>query len=546
MQASDLPARFAIPFAKNADAAFIRPIPVDTVTEGAASLDQGFPAITFTPPGAGGIPPNGKDFNGIFNQTSAWNWWQAAGGPVGYDATFSSENGGYPKGAVLCASTPGWAWQSTADNNTSNPDAGGANWTLIQYDTTGVLRCPTYSAAEATHVPASVNAIDLLGYATLGDLGAARYVRSTGDYQLTTADGAHWLLVEPIANPYMLGAVGNGVADDTVPLQNFISFCQVYNVLGLLNGFFKTTSPISITARIKILGNGTAKASLLPGNHSGIVINTSEQVDLSSFVISYLVTPTNINTAGIVKTSPSGQESLGDRFDNIEIFNAYQCMSIDRANLWTMDRCIFEGAVLDCLVVRNTFNADHGDGSISNSTFGSAPAGAGIRYNSGGGLKVVNSKIFNCEFGIALNLASGAFTSDLLVSNASIENVTYALFFSRLGTIGTFSNIQINNCEWESDFGTVVTQDVNEAWVINLSCSDNVWLANPVVGIMYDIHSASNVSILGGCAQSQTSGTKKINIGADVTNGVAGLITGSGPLVASTNAGMNITTLALF
>ncbi len=58
--------------------------------------------------------------------------WQAAGNYVPYDATFSTAIGGYPMGAVLTSTTLGVFWQSTAENNTTDPDGGSpANWARV-------------------------------------------------------------------------------------------------------------------------------------------------------------------------------------------------------------------------------------------------------------------------------------------------------------------------------------------------------------------------------------------------------------------------------
>jgi hypothetical protein len=79
---------------------------------------------------SGGVPPSGLDFNGIYNALSALSIWYNAGAGFSYDAGFSSSVGGYPKGArVLAASGVGY-WLSTVDNNTTDPDSGGAGWTL--------------------------------------------------------------------------------------------------------------------------------------------------------------------------------------------------------------------------------------------------------------------------------------------------------------------------------------------------------------------------------------------------------------------------------
>ena len=139
MQQSQIPPKFPIPWGNSAGSAYIRSIPVNSQTgvqNGAASLTDGLPPLTFVPAIAGGVPPFGADFNGIFRQLSQWSQWQSAGGPIFYDFAFASAIGGYPNGTILqSAVTPGTLWLSTADNNTSNPDAingdeivGGSNW----------------------------------------------------------------------------------------------------------------------------------------------------------------------------------------------------------------------------------------------------------------------------------------------------------------------------------------------------------------------------------------------------------------------------------
>lgn len=132
MLASSVPAKFPIPFANSAGPDYIRTIPLASqigINGGWASLTDGFPPLNFTPIAAGGIPPFGQDVNGILHQTTAWSQWQQAGAPVYYDAVFSAQIGGYPRGAMLSSAvTFGNFWMSTVDNNLSNPDTGGANW----------------------------------------------------------------------------------------------------------------------------------------------------------------------------------------------------------------------------------------------------------------------------------------------------------------------------------------------------------------------------------------------------------------------------------
>lgn len=148
MKASDIPAKFPEVFAQSATSSYKRAIPQTSSDPNAASLDLGFPPGVF---GTGGTPPDGRDFNGILNQSTGWNQWQNAGGQVGYDSAFSTAVGGYPQGAILSAASGiGNFWISTADDNTSDPDTGGANWTAF-----AVGAAPTIPSGQVNYFAAS-------------------------------------------------------------------------------------------------------------------------------------------------------------------------------------------------------------------------------------------------------------------------------------------------------------------------------------------------------------------------------------------------------
>src|SRR5258708_20811739 len=87
-------------FARPAGGGFIRPIPQASqigINPGFASLTDGFVPLNGQPVASGGIPPFEQDMNGILNQISLWCQWLEAGGPVYYDATFSTGgSGGVP------------------------------------------------------------------------------------------------------------------------------------------------------------------------------------------------------------------------------------------------------------------------------------------------------------------------------------------------------------------------------------------------------------------------------------------------------------------
>ena len=131
MLAASVPANFPIPFANSAGAGYIGAVPTASqisITPGAASLTDGFPPLCFTPVSAGGVPPFGKDFNGLLNQITANTQWYQAGGIPTYNSTFSTAIGGYPNGSVLQSADQTGFWRSAVDNNLTNPDTGGAGW----------------------------------------------------------------------------------------------------------------------------------------------------------------------------------------------------------------------------------------------------------------------------------------------------------------------------------------------------------------------------------------------------------------------------------
>jgi hypothetical protein len=218
MLASSIPTKIAIPFASGAGAAFVRAIPATATTPGQASFSAGFPPVTFLPDTAGGINPDGRDFNGILQACTAWLQWLNAGGPVAYDDAFSASIGGYPKGAMLSnATTPGLFWISSADSNTTNPDSSGSvNWigfptAAIAVETAraqGVEATKAALAGSASQVFNVANAVTATEAVALGQFGAlaasSGYQRLPGGVIVqwgTNAVGAPSSVTFPIAFP---------------------------------------------------------------------------------------------------------------------------------------------------------------------------------------------------------------------------------------------------------------------------------------------------------------------------------------------------------
>ncbi|WP_447875913.1 glycine-rich domain-containing protein [Serratia fonticola] len=152
MQSSSFPKKLSIPFANSGDKQDIPNTSQIGVEDGRASYPDGFPPLTRTHLSAGGRPPFGTDMNGVLFDVTDNARWNAAGASYKYDALFSSDIGGYPKGAILSNSSSDGFWQSIVENNTSNPDAGGAGW--INASSGRLIRIkPFYSSGVYTPSP---------------------------------------------------------------------------------------------------------------------------------------------------------------------------------------------------------------------------------------------------------------------------------------------------------------------------------------------------------------------------------------------------------
>ncbi len=137
MQLSNLPAKFPVAWASAAGSGYIKTTPLTSqigVLGGAASLPDGFVPLNMQPVGSGGKPAWGQDINGILNWITAAVQWFQAGGTVQYDSSFSTSIGGYPKGAMLASTANAdLLWMNAADNNTTNPDSSGTNWSAATF-----------------------------------------------------------------------------------------------------------------------------------------------------------------------------------------------------------------------------------------------------------------------------------------------------------------------------------------------------------------------------------------------------------------------------
>ncbi|MDN3813708.1 hypothetical protein ACVZH2_02880 [Morganella morganii] len=125
------------PFAKNGQKNVIPENYETSMESNQATWDQGFGQITMLPVAAGGLPPKGQDFNGIFNQISENIVYLSQGGRFKFSAEYAEAIGGYPKGAVLQSDDEKKEYLSLIDNNKVDFNTAtdiSASWKLVNTD----------------------------------------------------------------------------------------------------------------------------------------------------------------------------------------------------------------------------------------------------------------------------------------------------------------------------------------------------------------------------------------------------------------------------
>lgn len=182
-------------------------IPDDPTGSYLASVQEGFPPITMLPKKQGGVPPEGKDFNGLGNLLSQFYFYVQNGGMYTFSAEVSEKIGGYPLNALLWYfPTDGKAkWlRSTKPNNTdnfiTNPEVIGTSW-----------------------VEESVN--DTRSFGNIGDI--------KGTYRADVPNGGVWADGGIYSQDQFSDFYGMLVNNN---IENVVSFAEYENQLAANNG----------------------------------------------------------------------------------------------------------------------------------------------------------------------------------------------------------------------------------------------------------------------------------------------------------------------
>lgn len=95
-----------------------------------ATYQEGFPPVTMLNEDAGGLPPKGLDFNGIFYELSSPIAHYCRGDRIQFDATYAAAIGGYAKGWIVASNDYQKDYISLVDNNLADPNGTNTTWAV--------------------------------------------------------------------------------------------------------------------------------------------------------------------------------------------------------------------------------------------------------------------------------------------------------------------------------------------------------------------------------------------------------------------------------
>lgn len=292
------------------------------------------------------------------------------------------------------------------------------------------------------------------------------------------------------------GATGNGSTDDTAAMQAAHNTGQlVYYPPGTYSFTTLSFSAGGITGagpKSFLVSNDTSSSNLITYTGNG------SQANVPLFTHFFLQgTFTKTLGAGI-GFSPGATDLVGPIIDGVTFFAIPISVDLLNCEAYSITNSQLTGYRTAGVRVTNTNNVDAGDGQISGNYINTGTGlGAGVLWQSGGGVKFYGNKVNGGAIGFqgASNF-TGA-TGDLNIHGNSIENVgTAGISLGRASGTGTYGGVNIVGNQIAITPAPIVID--SSGALVQLAISGNMLAtngANSTVGI--NIGTATIFSIVG-------------------------------------------------
>ncbi len=306
---------------------------------GRAGFDLGFPPINLTPKTAGGIPPFGQDFNGIFFDVTKAIQFLQAGGSFPYDGAWAALVGGYPIGALVSRTDNQGLWRNTVANNLTDPEAGGAGWQPEGSGATSVTM--TSSNVTLNPLQAAAGIIVVTGTLTANlQLIFPAYVKqwlvlnnTSGSFSVTCKTAAGTGVTAAQSSPTIIYCDGTNIGASAQAGFDYLNTVRIDVASSStinLNVAAPNSRNINITGTTNISGFTVSSgqyytvrfaASLTLVNGPGLVTNRGSNI-ITSAGDTCIIRATAANTVEVVCGDFLSEAAVGTRGQAYQVFNS--------------------------------------------------------------------------------------------------------------------------------------------------------------------------------------------------------------------------------
>ena len=292
------------------------------------------------------------------------------------------------------------------------------------------------------------------------------------------------------------GATGSGGADDSSAIQATIDAAEAAGggLVFFPPGRYDLSTGLTVNASITFQGSGTGGSASNAATTIDLNTASDDMFDVGTtapvtFRDMYLNCATTQSTGyAAIKVAP-GATNSSSRFEHVTIAGFNYGINFVDAALWKIDQCYIVNSYKYGVFAGTATTTDAGEWSIVSSVFDEA-VGSGqsaIRYETGGGGRILGTKILHHDIGVDLCVADGVATSVFLVNGCSIEGQGsdgWAIRLSNSGS-GSFAKTVISGCQFNT-----TTQGILIAGTANANI--------PYVSVNGSVFNNSGVSIIHG------------------------------------------------
>lgn len=300
--------------------------------------------------------------------------------------------------------------------------------------------------------------------------------------------------------------------------------------LGFTRGLINIGSAVDVPNPMAFYGEGPGELSVIAGNSATqnmfniTAEGNGKAVSFRDLAISTTVT----KTAGVAISYLPAVATQNDQstIDSVYFNGQFTAVDFQKAAYWTLKNSHFLNNAANGQIIkaRNTTTPDSGDATFENNWFYGGSGCTGLRYESGGALRVRGNKFLQLAVGIDATFASGATTGILIASGNSFDGMTAQSFsLTTADATANFTDINIggNIFNGSPSVSHLYLAPVIGATIGRANVTGNNFLRNTGITPVIQLVGGSNWAIIGNTINGPA--VVGISIGVLVTNSLVAM-----------------------